>query len=321
MSNPALAGPQMSNFPNGFSNGLMVRGMPVLSAYTGQVFWVDSNNGADGNPGTFNRPLATIDRAFSLVVAGRGDLVLVKPGHAETISNATTLLADVAGVAVVGLGIGAMRPTLTFGSATTASIPVSAANVLFQNFLLVANYAAVVAPFTVGAAKDFALNGCEFRDTSSILNFKFMVDVGATSNAADGLSITDSRFLGLGTTSGTACVNMAGTNDRFYFKRNKVRTKATSDAALMPIATGKVVTSAEIDWNDFDLQGASGATTGILITTNGSTNSGLISYNTIQSLDATSEILVTASSGFRFHQNYYSGAADKSGYLLPAADA
>lgn len=246
---------------------------------------------------------------------------MVKPGHTETISSATALLFDVAGVAVVGLGVGAMRPTLTFDTATTASIPVSAANILVQNFLFKANYAAIVAPFTVGAAKDFSLVGCEFRDNSSILNFKYMLDVGATSNAADGLGVYGSKFLGLGTTSGTRMVNMAGTNDRFYFKNNRVRTKATSDAGLMAIATGKVVTSAEVEFNDFDLTGASGTTTGILITTDGSTNSGLIANNTIQSLDATSEILVTASSGFRFYNNYYSGTADKSGYLLPAADA
>lgn len=316
-----LSGPQMSNFPGGFSNGLLVRGVPVLNSYNGQVFWVDSNNGGDGNPGTYNRPLATIDRAFSLVASGRGDVVMVKPGHAETISSAAILVPDVAGVAVVGLGQGSARPTLTFGTATTASIPVGAANIVFQNFLFKANYADIVAPFTIGAAKDFWLISCEFRDNSSILNFKYLLNVGATSNAADGLGVFGCRFLGAGTTSGTRCVNMAGTNDRFYFKDNRIRTKATSDAALMAIATGKVVTSAEIERNDFDLVGASGTTTGILITTDGSTNSGLIADNTAQSLDATSEILVTASSGFRFMRNYYSGAADKSGYLLPAADA
>ena len=67
--------------------------------------------------------------------------------------------------------------------------------------------------------------------------------------------------------------------------------------------------------------GATGNTAGILVTTNGTTNSGVICRNFAQSLDATSEILATASSGFIFFNNYYSGAADKSGYLLPAADA
>ena len=314
-----LSGPQMSNFPGGFSNGLLVRGLPVLNSYNGQVFWVDSNNGGDGNPGTYNRPLATIDRAFSLVASGRGDVVMVKPGHAETISSNAILVPDVAGVAVVGLGQGSLRPTLTFGTATTASIPVGAANIVFQNFLFKANYADIVAPFTIGAAKDFWLIGCEFRDNSSILNFKYMLDVGSTSNAADGLGVFGCRFLGAGTTSGTRCVNMAGTNDRFYFKDNRIRTKATSDAALMAIATGKVVTSAEIERND--LQSAYNGAAGIIITTDQTSNDGLIAYNNIKSLSTTTEILVTASSGFRFQQNYHSGVADKSGYLLPAADA
>ena len=313
-----LSGPQMSNFPGGFSNGLLVRGVPVLNSYNGQVFWVDSNNGGDGNPGTYNRPLATIDRAFSLVVSGRGDVVMVKPGHAETISSAAILVPDVAGVAVVGLGQGSLRPTLTFGTATTASIPVGAANIIFQNFILKANYAAIVAPFTV-SAKDFSLIDVEFRDNSSVLNFKYMVDTSAISNAVDGLGIYGCRFLGQGTTSNTGCINMQGTNDRLFFKQNHVRIKATTAACLMQIATGKSITSAEIERND--LQSAYNGAAGIIITTDQTSNEGLIAYNNIKSLSTTTEILVTASSGFRFQQNYHTAVADKSGYLLPAADA
>ena len=313
-----LAGPQQSSYPAGFQNGLLVQGMPVLNQYNGKVFWVDSNNGADGNPGTYNRPFATINRAFSLVSSGRGDIVMVKPGHAETISNATTLLANVLGVAVIGLGMGTSRPTLTFDTATTASIPVSAANIVFQNFVLKANYAAIVAPFTV-SAKDFSLIDVEFRDNSSVLNFKYMVDTSAVSNAVDGLGIYGCRFLGLGTTSNTGCINMQGTNDRLFFKQNRVRIKATTAACLMQIATGKSITSAEIERND--LQSAYNGAAGIIITTDQTSNDGLIAYNNIKSLSTTTEILVTASSGFRFQQNYHTAVADKSGYLLPAADA
>ena len=31
-----------SNYPNGFANGLLVRNLPVLSSYAGNVYWVDS---------------------------------------------------------------------------------------------------------------------------------------------------------------------------------------------------------------------------------------------------------------------------------------
>jgi hypothetical protein len=81
-----------------------------------------------------------------------------------------------------------------------------------------------------------------------------------------------------------------------------------------------VLTDFLCDSNRFILQMAAGVTTGILVTTDQSTNSGMISNNFIQSLDATTELLVTASSGFVFFQNFYSGAADASGRLLPAAD-
>jgi hypothetical protein len=74
-------------------------------------------------------------------------------------------------------------------------------------------------------------------------------------------------------------------------------------------------------YNIMSFVGATNATTGTMITTDGTTNSGMISRNLIQSLDATSEILVTASSGFLFSQNYSSAVADKSGYLLPAGDS
>src|SRR3954463_117959 len=129
-----------SNYPAGFANGVTVRGMPLAQTHPGRVFWVNSSTtgflagqrgGSDGNRGTFDSPFATVGYAFSQCVANRGDVIICKAGHAETIVSATTApsLWNVAGVAVVGLGSGDARPTFTLGSANTASIVVSAANV------------------------------------------------------------------------------------------------------------------------------------------------------------------------------------------------
>jgi hypothetical protein len=317
----AGAGPQMSNYPYGFANGITVQGMPILNAYGGQVFWVHSVSGADGNDGTFQRPLATLDRAFSLVSAGRGDIVMIKPGHVETISTATAMALDVAGVAVVGLGVGASRPTFTLDTIATATFGVSAANIVVANCLVKANFADVAAAFTLANAPGFALLGVECRDTSNVLNFLSVVDTNATSNNADDLSLIGCKRVGAGATAATCVVKMDGTNARLTIRDGYFTHAATTTAGLMPIATGKVITDAIIDNNTIILTGSAGASTGIIITTDGTTNSGMISRNRIQSLDATTEILVTASSGFMFSENYYSGAADKSGYLLPAADA
>jgi len=58
-----------------------------------------------------------------------------------------------------------------------------------------------------------------------------------------------------------------------------------------------------------------------LVSTDGSTNTGYVDGNKTQALDATTPILATASSGLVFGLNYYTHTADKSGYLVPAADS
>lgn len=319
----------ISNFPNGFSNGVLVRGLPLNVVHPGKVFFLNNSSvlpingvgGSDSNPGTYQRPFSTLSGALGQCSAGRGDVIMVMPGHAETISSASALSLSVSGVAVVGLGSGDLRPSFTLGTAVGATVNVTAANVSVSNCLFKANLADIAAVFTTTTAKNFSVDNCEFRDNSAILNFKTIVDTNTTSNDTDGLSISNCQFYGLGATSGSALIKMDGTNARVTVKNNYVAHAATSAAGVMPIATGKVVTGLIMDNNVFNLVGATGVTTGIIITTDGSTNSGIISRNLIYSLDATSEILVTASSGFKFSQNYYSGAADASGYLLPAADS
>src|SRR3990167_7067382 len=103
-----------SNFPRGFAVGVTIRGVPLIQTNPGQVYWVYNGTallpgqigGSDGNKGTFDQPFSTLDYAVSRCVADRGDIIFVKPGHAETIATATALAIDVAGVAVIGLGRG-----------------------------------------------------------------------------------------------------------------------------------------------------------------------------------------------------------------------
>lgn len=319
----------ISNFPNGFSQGVIIRGVPVNVAHPGLAFYLNNSGvvgprgltGSDANAGTFQRPFATLAGALAQCTAGRGDIIYVMPGHAETISSATALTLATSGVAIIGLGAGNLRPTFTLNTANTATINVTASQVSIINCLFVANFLNIASLFTLTTAKDFTLNACEFRDTSAILNFARIVTVSSTSNAADGLLIQDCQFYGKGTASNSCLVSMAGTNARIGITGNYVAHAAVTDAGLMPIATGKLVTDARILDNILNLVGATSATTGTIITTDGTTNSGIIARNYIQSLDATTEILVTASSGFIFSQNYSSAVADKSGYLLPAADA
>jgi hypothetical protein len=108
--------------PNGFVGGVMLRGVPIAQTHPGKVFWVSNNTtgllagqrgGSDGNRGDFNSPFATLGYAITQCVANRGDIIFIKPGHAETVSSAGAIALNIAGVAVVGLGVGSSRPTFT----------------------------------------------------------------------------------------------------------------------------------------------------------------------------------------------------------------
>lgn len=156
----------LTNFPGGFAGGLTLRGMPILQTQPGRVFWLyngtvleqgeaaGSDQGGVGNTvrGTFQRPFASLAFAQSQCTPGKGDIIMVKSGHAETISTATALRMNVSDVAVIGLGGGTSRPIFTLDTATTTTINVTGNNVSFQNCQFVANFLSIAALFTPAIA-------------------------------------------------------------------------------------------------------------------------------------------------------------------------
>jgi hypothetical protein len=268
----------------------------------------------DGTPVVYT----TIALANAKCVAGRGDVILVAPGHTETISSATAITMSISGVQVVGLGTGSQRPVVTLDTANTATINVTANGVSFKNIIFVANFLAIASAFTLTTATDFQLLGCEFRDTSAVLDFLFIVTTDATSNHADGLVI-DSCYVTSTTAAGVqGLVSFLGTNDRCRITNNVYMSLSTNTAAIIPIATGKILTTFVLSKNRMILTSTTGATTGIVITTNGSTNTGVISDNYVAALDDTSPLFCTATNGFYFFNNLYVATQNASGFLLPA---
>lgn len=392
-----------TNFPNGFANGLTVRGIPLLQSQPGLVFWLDNDGsllpgqhaGSDGNRGTILDPFATLNTAVSRCQGGRGDIIMVSPGHQETISSATAALLATSDVAIIGLGGGTSRPQFTLDTAATSTINITGNNISFQNVQFVANVANIAAPFTltngsftgnvtanssvlnvtavgsgtlsvgntvtgtglltgtivlaqltgtpggVGtyqldtnyvsaiasttitvATNGFALDGCEIRDTSAVLNFLNVVAVGTTSNACDSLSLTRNNIYLKAASGVVTLVQPTGTNDRWLIADNFYSSLTTNAGAVIPISSGKVLTNLQLLRNVFSLVNAAGTATGLLITTNGTTNSGMIDSNRSHAL-ATSPLLVTASSGFIYGQSgsYHTHTADASGIVLPTATA
>lgn len=319
------------DYSDNFGNGVSVRGKAVPATPAGRVFYVNNSavlaeggiGGSDSNDGSYLMPCKTIMGAHALCKAGRGDMIMCMPGHAETISTATGFNITKDCVQIIGMGQGLAAATLTIGTATTSKININANYVRMVNIVVRAAFAAVATAVSVGAsaaAAGFILDSCTFMDNASNLNFAAIVTTNATANRADGMQMVNCAFYGLGATSGTAVFKLGAAINAFTCVDNYFAHKATSGAGWLT-AGSAVVTNMICRRNVMNFVGAQALTTGIIMTTTATTNTGVIAENFISSLDDTSEILVTANSGFMFFNNYYTSATDKSGYLLPAADA
>lgn len=319
-----------SNYPNGFPQGIVIRGVPLTVSNPGRVFWVyngtalqtGQRGGSDGNKGTFDSPFSTILYAVSQCVANRGDIIFVKPGHAETISTAAILTLSVAGVAVIGLGVGSNRPTLTF-TAAAANIPVTAANITVSNILHVANFADVVSAYTAtGTATptDLTIDNCEFRDTSSILNFIKTVTGNATANSMDGFTYSNNKVFGLATTAASQACIMAAANARQSYLDNFVVYPVLNDTATLVDFGANNHTNLLIARNRVFRPSTS--TTGGSLFSGGSTGStGYVCDNYSWHLDNSAGLLAPTGTKLGFQNNYsmITAVADKSGLINPAA--
>lgn len=311
-----------TNFPNGITSfGVPVIGSGnAIPASTGTYFFVDSSTGSASNDGKSpQQALATVDQAVNKCTANKGDVIVVMPGHAETISGATSLVLDVAGISIVGLGTGNKRPTFTYATSTAAAIPVSADNITFKNCRFIANLDNVVTAFSLTTAKYFRLEGNDFIDNSNALHFMSILTVGTADNAADGLEVIGNRWWGLALAP-AAFVSITGDLDLLRISGNKVVMASTDDEGHFITLSSDTVRAAEISYNYLDVTGATNAAVGIFLTGSATDCTGFVAYNLVASLDTTSELIATAGTGLKYFENYYTGTADASGKLWPAVD-
>ena len=128
---------------------------------SGNVLYVHNSGTSTGPGDTPERAYSTLDAAIGGCTADNGDVILMCEEHAETITGAAGIAQDVAGVRIIGLGVGRNRPKITFGTADAASWDVSAARCSIENVVLINARDAQTAMVNVSAA-DVVIQDCEF---------------------------------------------------------------------------------------------------------------------------------------------------------------
>jgi hypothetical protein len=278
----------------------------------GSIYFVDSGatdalNAADGYHGhSWETPFATLNFAVSQCTADQGDIILIAPGHAETIADTGTasgtttdeLVIDVAGISIIGIGTGSLRPTFTFNGATDAAcvILAGATNVYIKNLVFAGGLEDLANLMTVSGTSDgLTVEECEFRDGgTNILETVHQINLAT---GADRVTLKNCQFY---TTSGgsstLANIEVAAVD------------RLTITGCLF---SGDVNTDGQI-LNNLD------AATGKCIVLNAATT-GVVKGNIAHAgLDGTSPFTVA---GVVVAQNYYSNAEGASAAILnPATD-
>jgi len=287
--------------------------------HTGNVFFVSSGKGSDSNNGSKETPFATIDKALAACTASNDDVIYIMAGHAESVAAAGGIAFDVAGVTVKGLGKGSLRPTITLGTATAASITVTAANVTIENFIFKGNLDELATCFTISAA-DCTIKNCEFRDVANNKHFLSCILTDAVDNSCDGLTIVGCKRNGLAVAA-LAFISVLGNLDRGSFLNNHVvDAAATGDVGHFLIMAAKVMTNAEIAYNKLILPAGAAIAVGMFMTGSATTMTGTVHNNYVASVDTTAALFCTATMTFGMFENYQTGVLANSGLIWPAAD-
>ncbi len=312
--------------PTNFPSGIRSKGIPVeaLSGYggplfqNGDVYFVDSGhtNTSDNNAGTNpSYPMATLDGAVGKTTASNGDMILIAPGHTETLSSAGALTLDVAGITIVGMGLGAKRATFTLDTAATTDIDVTAADISIYNCIFSMNYADIVQVFDL-SADGFTVKGCKFEDTATSMNFVDLIKCTTTDNECDRITFSDNHVTSPDT-GNDAIIELGGDSDDLIMQDNFIALGVADGEAVISVATGKDVTNCLITGNYIYRLNTSGD---LLIDSDTTANSGVIAHNRIGHADTGSEVLIDAD-GVRQFDNLGTATNTASGYVLPAIDS
>ena len=311
----------ITNFPNGVSSyGVPLIGSgPILT--TGDVRFVSSTRGSDGNDGQSpDRPWSTVDYSVGRMGASRGDTVIVMPNHAETSTNTAGFWAfDVAGLTYIGIGHFNQRPRLLLDAGTTASVTVSAADVKLQNFEIAAGTADVTNAIDVTAV-GFWADQIEFNDNVADENFFIAIDAaGTTDGEVNGLTVTNCRYVTADALT-QQFVRLAADVTMFRFHHNLMVSELTATESMIECATGKDLKLCHITNNMVSNKGGDGWVF-ISNDTASPNNSGVIAYNFMGHADTTgAHAAPGAVGGCRFFENYSVSTDALSGILLRAAD-
>lgn len=231
--------------------------------------------------------VATIAAGVARCRPSMNDVVIVLPGHTETLTGTSNLFTPVAGAQVIGCGLpGATNaPNVTI-SATGAGITLSAANMTLAGLNINSATAAVTGAITV--------TGAGVTIANCFMLFTGALGANAPINVTGAANFTlDSNHIVANTTDPVVEVTGAGTTN-LVISKNLIRSTSTGTVCISLADTAGI--------------------------------SGMISYNLVKTAAASTQAAIITAQGGNIaatvgvYENYGSDGAG-SGQIAPAAIA
>lgn len=296
--------------PNGGPNDRAVlQGFYFRPGIVGNTYYVNSTGGSATGPGwTPENAFSTIDAAIGACTANNGDVIIVLPGHVETIATAGGLAIDVAGVTILGVGRGQKQPKLDF-TAAAATCTMSANDCVLENFQIEASFADIVSEIVV-TGLDCVIRDCRFLEPTTDENASINILTGATTTGG-GLLVEGCEFRGLDAAN-THGIHLAGTPARVIIRNNMFLGVYETGAIL---STGSVV---QILIENNYINNTSGDADECIVLAASST--GAVVRNIVgNSLAGNATTNITCGTTVTMAENYSTDKGDVQGVLDPIA--
>lgn len=277
--------------------------------------YVRSGGRQDFDPPYINGKLVTtLAAGLQRCRSGRNDIVMVLPGHTETVSDATMFDNLVSGCHVMGVGFGSNRPTFTF-SATGSQWTLDQANVILSNLNIAMTGANGIVKAILITGANTIITGCDINVGTGASNHALIaVEFGTGSG---GSMLLNNDIHSAADTGATHVIHVGAAVDGLRIEGNDVFA-ATAGVAVGVIRIEAAATRLRIRHNVL----ANNLTSAETVISNGAVaSSGDISYNAVSSqagAPVSDTIELGASSLIRCFENYGTDTKATSGLLTPA---
>lgn len=312
-------------------------GSAVVLPPGGQVFYVRGTGGTStvagtvteysyDPPGLRERLNGDVNTALRQCVSGRGDVVVVLPGHTETVSAADGWSNLVAGTRIIGLSTGfGNRPTITFNN-SASTILADVANVTIEGFkFLFAGALASTTALTVTVAIPVTAAGFIFRNNYCNVGVdadQLVTDMMTLSAGADQCTIINNHIEGYAASVITTVIKTSAAGADDLTIANNIITAEVATAAtgvLIDIDAGAILRT-NILGNILENQTASSK----YVIDGHATSTGRIHGNLFLVLDGATgpaSLGIVGCDAMRTGLNYCSTAVVASAIVCPAVDS